>query len=182
LVRSGTRCVVRQAHHERDESHSAHREPPSRSTGSRSRAKSWDIWAILSGLAEDGSSVSFEAFAVKADVSQDVEARRLVEETGAKLGRLDVLVNNAGWSKFVPHRELGKLTEEILSVRPPAHRGSLLQVESYACKKACVNLAHVASSASSNWPSASPPIMGAGETWPLPCAAPRNCRKRVISA
>ena len=67
---------------------------------------------MLSGLAEEGSSVSFEAFAVKADVSQDVEARRLAEETVAKLGRLDVLVNNAGWTKSVPHRESDRLPPE----------------------------------------------------------------------
>ncbi|HSB81187.1 MAG TPA: SDR family oxidoreductase [Candidatus Methylomirabilis sp.] len=54
------------------------------------------------------------AFAIRADVSQDAEARRLVGETVEKLGRLDVLVNGAGWSQVVPHRDLEKLTEEIL--------------------------------------------------------------------
>ncbi len=54
------------------------------------------------------------AFAVKADVSQDSEARRLVRETVDKLGRLDILVNNAGWSKITPHRDLDGLTEEVL--------------------------------------------------------------------
>ena len=53
-------------------------------------------------------------FAVRADVSRDDDARRLVEETVQKLGRLDVLVNCAGWSQVVPHRDLEKLTEEIL--------------------------------------------------------------------
>jgi len=54
------------------------------------------------------------AFAMKADVSQEAEAARLVNETVARFGRLDVLVNNAGWSKYVPHRQLEGLTEEIL--------------------------------------------------------------------
>jgi len=65
-------------------------------------------------VAANARKLGARAFAIKADVSQDQEARRLVEETVAKLGRLDILVNNAGWSRMVPHRELEKLTEEIL--------------------------------------------------------------------
>lgn len=64
--------------------------------------------------AEAARRLGVRAFAVKADVAQDQECRRLVEETAARLGRLDILVNNAGWSQMVPHRELEKLTEEIL--------------------------------------------------------------------
>jgi 3-oxoacyl-[acyl-carrier protein] reductase len=54
------------------------------------------------------------AFAVRADVGQDQECRRLVQEAVTRLGRLDILVNNAGWSQLVPHRDLEKLTEDIL--------------------------------------------------------------------
>jgi 3-oxoacyl-[acyl-carrier protein] reductase len=54
------------------------------------------------------------AFAVRADVSHDAEARRLVADAVEKLGRLDILVNNAGWSTIVPHRDLEGLTEEVL--------------------------------------------------------------------
>lgn len=64
--------------------------------------------------AEAARKLGVRAFAVKADVSQDSEARRLVEEAVTRLGRLDVLVNSAGWSKFVPHQELENLTEDIL--------------------------------------------------------------------
>jgi len=55
-----------------------------------------------------------KAFAVKADISTDAECRRLVGETVARLGRIDILVNNAGWSQLVPHKELDKLTDEVI--------------------------------------------------------------------
>jgi 3-oxoacyl-[acyl-carrier protein] reductase len=54
------------------------------------------------------------AFALKADVAVEAEAVRLVGEAVGQFGRLDVLINNAGWSTVVPHRELDGLTEEIL--------------------------------------------------------------------
>ncbi len=65
-------------------------------------------------VAEAARKLGVPALAIKADVSQDQEARRLVDETVEKLGRLDILVNNAGWSRLVPHRDLEKLTEEVL--------------------------------------------------------------------
>lgn len=65
-------------------------------------------------VAEAARRLGAAALAIKADISQDQEARRLVEETVAKLGRLDILVNSAGWTRRVTHRELEGLTEEIL--------------------------------------------------------------------
>jgi 3-oxoacyl-[acyl-carrier protein] reductase len=53
------------------------------------------------------------AIAVAADVSQDSEARGLMERVAREFGRLDVLVNNAGWSTRIPHEKLEELTDEI---------------------------------------------------------------------
>jgi len=48
--------------------------------------------AVVADIRKDGG----EAILLQADVSKSAEARRLVEETVAAFGRLDVLVNNAG--------------------------------------------------------------------------------------
>jgi 3-oxoacyl-[acyl-carrier protein] reductase len=63
---------------------------------------------------EAARRLGIRAFAMKADVSVEAEAILLVEETVKQFGRLDMLVNNAGWSTVVPHRKLDGLTEEIL--------------------------------------------------------------------
>lgn len=46
------------------------------------------------------------------DVAQDADCRRVVAETLAAFGRLDYLVNNAGTTKFVNHRDLDGLSAE----------------------------------------------------------------------
>ena len=46
---------------------------------------------------------------VKADVALDADCRRLAAEVDARLGRADVLVNNAGTTKFVAAKDLDGL-------------------------------------------------------------------------
>ena len=53
-----------------------------------------------------------EVLVVKADVSQDADCRRLAAETEKRFGRADVLVNNAGTTKFVDLKDLDGLEAE----------------------------------------------------------------------
>lgn len=54
------------------------------------------------------------AWALQADVSDDRQARQLIVQSVERMGRLDLLINNAGWTRFIPHHELERLTEEVL--------------------------------------------------------------------
>ena len=49
---------------------------------------------------------------VQADISDEAEARRLIDETVARFGRLDVLINNAGATRVIPHHDLDAVTDE----------------------------------------------------------------------
>jgi 3-oxoacyl-[acyl-carrier protein] reductase len=53
------------------------------------------------------------AVAVGADVSDQAQASALMNAAVTEFGRLDYLINNAGWSQRVPHAEMDKLTDEI---------------------------------------------------------------------
>ena len=50
---------------------------------------------------------------VRADVAEPAEAAGLVAETVAAYGRLDVLVNNAGRTRVIPHDDLDAATSEV---------------------------------------------------------------------
>jgi len=53
-----------------------------------------------------------KALAVRADVSQDEDCRAMVSDAEKAFGRLDVLVNNAGFTKFVSHENLDGLDSD----------------------------------------------------------------------
>ena len=53
------------------------------------------------------------AIAVGADVSKQAEAAELMAAAEREYGRIDYLINNAGWSTRIPHAQLGDLTDEI---------------------------------------------------------------------
>jgi len=53
-----------------------------------------------------------QAIAIQANVVDDTECRQLVAQTLQAFGRLDVLVNNAGTTKFIPHNALDQVLDE----------------------------------------------------------------------
>jgi 3-oxoacyl-[acyl-carrier protein] reductase len=54
-----------------------------------------------------------EAVAFQASVAVEDQVKTLLKAAVERWGKLDVLVNNAGWSKRTPHHLLDDLTEEI---------------------------------------------------------------------
>lgn len=64
---------------------------------------------------EAGRAVADEIGAayVQADISDQAQGQRLLDQTIEQFGKLDMLVNNAGWTTVVPHDELDELTDEI---------------------------------------------------------------------
>src|SRR5580698_580842 len=62
---------------------------------------------------EDVKKLGVPAILCKATVSDDAQVRAMVEQCRLELGGLDVLVNNAGTTHFVPHTDLDALTDPI---------------------------------------------------------------------
>ena len=70
--------------------------------------------AIARRLSRDGYAVVLRsAVYVQADLAVDADRVRLVREAVAAWGRLDVLVNNAGISRVIPHGDLAAATPEV---------------------------------------------------------------------
>jgi len=61
-------------------------------------------------VAELGDDV---AHYVQGDIAVEDDTRRLVSETIARFGQLDVLVNNAGTTQVIPHGNLDAATPEV---------------------------------------------------------------------
>jgi len=68
--------------------------------------------APAEAVAAQCEALGAQVLVVKADVAQDADCRRLASEVEARFGRADVLVNNAGTTKFVDLKDLDGLEAE----------------------------------------------------------------------
>jgi len=50
---------------------------------------------------------------IQADVSDPTESEALIGETISRYGRLDVLVNNAGFTQVIPHHDLNAVSDDL---------------------------------------------------------------------
>lgn len=82
-------------------------------------AKGFNIVVNYSRSADKAETVAaacrafrVEAIAVQADIADDAACRRLVDETVTGWGRIDLLVNNAGVTKFADAKDLDALSAE----------------------------------------------------------------------
>lgn len=64
---------------------------------------------VAAALVEAGGTATY----VQCDISDRDQRARLIDETVAAHGRLDVLVNNAGVTQVIAHHDLDAVTEEI---------------------------------------------------------------------
>ena len=54
-----------------------------------------------------------DAMAHQADVSNEDEVKAMIAAVKDRYGRLDVLINNAGTTRFIAHPDLDALTDEV---------------------------------------------------------------------
>ena len=58
-------------------------------------------------------SLPTESLYIRADISEQAQGQDLIAQTVDRFGRLDILINNAGWTTRVAHADLDALTDEI---------------------------------------------------------------------
>ncbi|CAN5573534.1 SDR family oxidoreductase [soil metagenome] len=69
--------------------------------------------AKADAVVADCIAAGVEAIAVSGDLSDDATCRRIAAEVGAAWGRIDVLVNNAAITRFIPHDDLEALDSDV---------------------------------------------------------------------
>ena len=68
--------------------------------------------AEAAGVVAEIQALGRDAWSVQADIRDDAAVRRMVDAVGERYGRLDVLVNNAGMTHWVPVQDLEAMTDE----------------------------------------------------------------------
>jgi 3-oxoacyl-[acyl-carrier protein] reductase len=77
---------------------------------SRSREPAEAVAAECRALGrERGGAQGVQALVLQADIADDAQCRAMAQQVQQQLGRCDVLVNNAGTTKFVPMKQLDGL-------------------------------------------------------------------------
>lgn len=109
------------------------------STAKELARRGWNVVVNYSKSAEAAQKIAAEckaaggdAIAVKADVANNDECKKLAQAALDKWGRIDALVNNAGSTKFVPHAKLDDLSGEDF-----LHIYSTNVVSSFQMSRAC---------------------------------------------
>ena len=124
------------------------------STARELARRGWRVainYATNTAAAEKVAGECGDAIAVQADVSRDVDCRRLADTVLAKWGTIDALVNNAGTTKVVPHDDLDGLSAEdfqrifALNVIAPFQMVRACREALKARRGAIVNVSSVAS-------------------------------------
>src|SRR5436309_13227504 len=85
-------------------------------------------WGGVDSLVEQIEKTGGTAMAVLGDVSQEADARRMVEEVLSRYGRLDILVNNAGAPQGADRNEIEDVPAAALErTRGVNARGAFLR-------------------------------------------------------
>ena len=69
--------------------------------------------ADATSTADEVRALGSEAVAHQADVADESQVKTMVGSVVDRFGRLDVLINNAGTTHFIPHPDLDSLTDEV---------------------------------------------------------------------
>src|SRR5437868_6475273 len=69
--------------------------------------------AKAKGVADDIAKLGVRAIAIRADVTEPAAVTRMVEQTRAAFGRVDILVNDAAFNKTIAYPDLDGLTHEL---------------------------------------------------------------------
>jgi len=64
-------------------------------------------------VAEEISQLGAQAVAMQADVTDPAQVARMVDQTKAEFGRVDILVNDHAFNKTIPYPDLDGLTYEL---------------------------------------------------------------------
>jgi NAD(P)-dependent dehydrogenase (short-subunit alcohol dehydrogenase family) len=79
----------------------------------QSGAKAVVVNYSRSAAEAESTAREIEGATFRADIADESQVKAMVAFTVERYGRLDVLVNNAGTTRFVPHGDLDGLTDEV---------------------------------------------------------------------